>query len=272
MTEQQVFVDLKRARRNLLIGLIAAIVGINTGVLFTVGSDMETAFSDISRIGTIGAAAALSVVVVSRQKASGLFGRAYVALAIGLISWVAAESIWGYYELVLGIETPFPSIADAFWLFAYLPIGYHMFSTAKFFGKGVKKSTVVLVVVAAAMFLAFYIQEIVNVSELEGTEALTAFAISIAYPIFDAILIVPAVLMVTNAGRGQLTSIPWIFVAMILLIVADSLLGLTQVTNFTGALFHITMTYNASYLCFMAGLIWYNKQFIHDEKRLKKMM
>jgi hypothetical protein len=268
--EQQSYLDIKRARKSLLFGLIAAIAVIDGAVFFTAGSDMETVFSDISRICTVGAAAALSVVVVGRQKLSGLFGRAYAALAAGLILWVIAETIWGYYELGLQVETPFPSLADAFWLSAYGPIGYHLFSTAKFFGKGVKKSTVILVGVAAAMFLAFYVQEIVNVSELEGAEALTAFAISVAYPVFDAILIVPAVLMITNAGKGQLTSIPWIFVAMILLIIADSLLGLTQVTNFTGALFHITMIYNASYLCFMAGLLWYNKQFIFDEKKMAK--
>jgi hypothetical protein len=76
--------------------------------------------------------------------------------------------------------------------------------------------------------------------------------------------------MVTNAGKGQLTSIPWIFVGWILMAIADSLLGITAVTNFTGEVFHITMTYNATYLCFTAGLLWYNKLFIIDEKRLAK--
>lgn len=266
--EQQSYLEIKRQRRNLVLGLIAAIVAIDGAVLFTAGSEMETLVGDISRIGTISAAAVLSLIIVGRQKVGGLFGRAYTALAAGLVLWVIAESTWGYYELGLGVETPFPSLADVFWLSAYGPIGYHLFSTAKFFGKGVKKSTIVIVGVAAAMFLSFYVQALVSVSELEGAEALTALAISIAYPVFDAVLIVPAVLMITNAGRGQLTSIPWIFVAIILLIIADSLLGLTQVTNFMGELFHITMIYNASYLCFMAGLLWYNRQFILDEKRL----
>ena len=268
--EQQGFLEIKRARRNLVLGLIIAIVAVDSIVLLTAGSDLEAMLSDISRIGTIGAASALSLVVVGRQKIKGLFGRAYLALSVGLILWLVAESIWGYYELVLGIETPFPSIADAFWLAAYIPIGYHMFGTAKFFGKGVKKSIIIIVTAAAAMYLAFYVQEIVNVSELEGADALVAFSISVAYPVLDAILIVPAVLIITNAGKGQLTSIPWVFVAMILLIIADSLLGLSQVTNFSSETYHITMIYDASYLCFMAGLIWYNKQFILDMRKMVK--
>jgi hypothetical protein len=268
--EKQAYFDIKKQRRSLILGLIAAIVAVDSAVLFTAGSDMEIFVGDLSRIGTISAAAILSIVVVARQKINGLFGRAYASLAASLVLWVIAESIWGYYELGLGVETPFPSIAEAFWLAAYGPLGYHLFSTAKFFGKGVKNSTIVIVGIAAALFLAFYVQAIAGIFALEGPEALPSLAISIAYPVLDAILIVPAVLMITNAGRGQLTSIPWIFVGWILLVIADSLLGLTAVTDFAGEVFHITMTYNAAYLCFMAGLVWYNKQFIPDQKKLAR--
>jgi hypothetical protein len=267
--EQQAYLDIKQARRNLLLGLIAAIVAIDGVVLITAGSDMEIFASDVSRIVTISAAAALSLVVVARQKVSGLFGRAYASLAAGLILWVIAESIWGYYEVGLGVERPFPSIADGFWLAAYGPFGYHLFSTARFFGKGVKKSAIVIVGVAAALYLAFYVQAILEIFALEGPEALPSLAISIAYPTLDAMLIIPAVLIVTNAGKGQLTSIPWIFVGWILLVLADSLLGIAAVSA-PDMIFHITMVYNASYLCFMAGLVWYNRLFIHDAKQLVK--
>lgn len=268
--EPQSFFEIKRQRRNLVLGLIAAITVVNGAVFFTAGSDVETLVGDLSRIATIGSAVVMSFIIISRQKVSGLFGRAYLSLAIGLALWLAAEVIWAYYEIGLAIETPFPSIADAVWIASYGPFAYHIFSTSKFFGKGVKKSTIIIVAFAAAMFLAFYVQAIASVSELEGSEALASFAISVAYPVFDVMLIVPAVLMVTNAGRGQLTSIPWIFIGWILMATADSLLGITAVTNFTGEIFHITMTYNATYLCFLAGLIWYNKQFILKEKDLEK--
>lgn len=267
--EQQSYLEIKRQRRNLVLGLVAAMVAINSAVFFTAGSDMEIFVGDLSRIGTISTAAVLSLVIVGRQKVSGLFGRAYASLAAGLILWVIAESIWGYYEIGLAVERPFPSIADAFWIAGYGPFAYHLFSTARFFGKGVKKSAVVLVGVAAALFLAFYVQAIVGVFALEGPEALPSMAISIAYPVLDVILIVPAVLMVTNAGRGQLTSIPWIFLGWILLVLADSLFGIAAVTT-PEMVFHITVVYNAAYLCFAAGLVWYNRQFILDAKQLAK--
>lgn len=270
--EQQGYLEIKKQRKYLILGLLVAIAAINATVFLTAGSEIEYYISDLSRISTIGAAAVLSLVVVIRQGIRGLFGRAYAMLAAGLILWVVAESIWAYHELVLGQETPFPSIADAFWLAAYGPIGYHMFSTAKFFGRGIKKPVVILVTAAAIIFSYFYLQAVVDISTLEGSDALTAVGISIAYPVFDAILLVPAILIITNAGRGQLTSIPWIFVAMLLLIIADSLLGLSAVADFAGQTFHITWIYNASYLCFMVGLLWYNKQFIFNAKRTAKLM
>jgi hypothetical protein len=259
--EQQIYLEFRRARRTLIASLVFAIAAINGAVFVSAGSNMEAVVSDISRITTIGAAAALSLVVVARQNVTGLFGKAYACLAAGLILWVIAESIWGYSELVLGIETRATSMADWFWIAAYGPFAYHLFSTARFFGKGVRKSTVVIVATASALFLTFYIQEIVNASELTGPDALPTLAVSIAYPVLDAILIVPAVVVVLNAGKGQLTSIPWIFLGWILLVLADSLLGVAAVSGMS-EVFHITMAYNAAYLCFAAGLLWYNKQFI----------
>lgn len=268
--EQQAYLEIKKQRKNLIIGLIATITVLNSFVFLTAGSDIEYFVTDLSRIGTIGSAVVLSLIVVRRQGVTGLFGKAYAALAAGLILWAIAESIWGYYELGLGEETPFPSIADAFWLSAYGPIGYHMYNTFRFFGSGIKRPTMIVVSVAAVVFSYFYLQAVIDVSTLEGADAMIGVLISIAYPLLDTIVLVPAILIITNAGRGQLTSIPWIFVAMLLLVIADSLLGLTAVVDFAGQTFHITMIYNASYLCFMAGLLWYNKQFIFDEKQLVK--
>jgi hypothetical protein len=267
--EQQSFLNIAKERRNLVIALAISIFAIDGLVFFTAGSELEIIVGDLSRIGTISAAAILSLVVVARQKTSGLFGRAYTSLAIGLILWVAAESLWGYYEIGLAIERPFPSLADALWIAGYGPFAYHLFSTARFFGKGVKKSTIVIVGVAAALFLAFYVQAIAGVFALEGPEALPSLAISISYPVLDVLLVVPAVLIITNAGRGQLTSIPWIFVGWILLVLADSLLGIAAV-SMPETVFHITMLYNAAYLCMMAGLIWYNRQFLLDLKQTVK--
>jgi hypothetical protein len=267
--EQQSFLNIAKERRNLVIALAIIIFAIDGSVFFTAGSEMELVVSDLSRIGTIGSAVVISFIVIARQKASGLFGRTYVALAIGLALWLAAESVWGYYEVGQQIERPFPSIADALWIAGYGPFIYHLFGTARFFGKGVKKHTAVIVSVGVAAFMYFIINAIVSQFDLADPESVVPLLISVAYPIFDATCVIPSLLMVINAGRGQLTSIPWIFVAVILFVVGDSMLGIALIVP-TSAVFHITMILNAGYLCVTAGLIWYNRMFIIDEKRLTR--
>ena len=263
--QKSLAVQARNTRMNITVGIVAAMLAINGLVMYYVGSELETAARDISRIVTVGSAMAMSAVVVTRQGFSGLFGRTYMALAAGLVLWFMAESIWGYYEIVLHKENPFPSIADMFWLAGYGPFACYLFGLYKFYGKGTTAVKVAIVSVAAAAFGGLYVQNIVAVSDLSDLGAIAPMMISIAYPILDALLIVPAVLVVMNAGKGILTAVPWIFVSWIFTVVADSLLGFTAVQNFGGDLFIINMFYNAAYLCMFAGLLWHNKFFIFNK-------
>lgn len=269
MTESKQVQKIRSTRRNLVLSLIASAVAVNLIVLATADSDLVIVSSDLSRIFTIGAAMIVSFIVVARQGVAGIFGRAYLALAIGVALWFAAEFTWGYYEIVLAIETPFPSLADAFWLSAYLFIGYHLFRMAKFYGSGTKKYTVAIVAAGIAIFSGLYVSELVAISDLESEEALAGLAISMAYPIMDAVLFLPAIVIVLNSGRGYLTSIPWIFIGWIILGIGDTLLGVTAVQNFEGDLFLINSFYTVAYLCFTAGIWWYNRYFVFDEKKLR---
>ncbi|MCI0556898.1 MAG: hypothetical protein MN733_00250, partial [Nitrososphaera sp.] len=238
------------------------------------GSEVNFVYYDLLRIGSIGSAVLLSFAVFAKQGGKGLFGRAYAALSAGLVMWLVAESIWGYYEIVLGEESPFPSIADAFWLGAYGGLLYYVFSLYKFLGKGVKRYAILFVMAAIAVFAFFYLQSLISVSlpmdgEV-GEEFVVPLGISVAYPVLDLILFVPAFLIVLNSGKGLLTSVPWIFVSFILTAVADILLGYSAVTGFQNDVTVITMIYNAAYLCMTAGLLWYLRFFISGQRQVFK--
>lgn len=260
--------EIRRGRKNLIIVLATVIIASNMIIL--ANSENLVGFTDISRILAIGSATFLSVMVIVRQGVSGIFGRTYFALAIGIILWLAAETTWGYYELVLQEERPFPSFADALWLAGYGPVGYHLFAMSKFYGRGVKKYKIVVVVAGIVIFSALYIQQLYSIfgDVEEGSEL--GLVISIAYPIFDAILFMPALIIVWNSGKGHLTSIPWIFISWISLGVADTLLGFLAVHNFEGDIFVINMFYLGAYFCMAAGLWWYNRFFIFDAKKVSK--
>jgi hypothetical protein len=267
-------INIGNERKKYVAGLIIAIAAINGFITLVMGSEMNFVYYDILRIGTIASAAVLSFVVFGKQGSGGLFGRAYTGLAVGLVMWLIAESIWGYYEVVLGEESPFPSIADAFWLGAYGGLLYYVFSLYKFFGKGINKLAVIGVVGAIAIFAFFYLESLVSVSiPPEGEEGNGEFvlplAISVAYPVLDFILLIPAILMVFNSGRGYLTAVPWVFVSFILTAVADILLGYQAVVGFEDVTL-VTMLYNSAYLCMAAGLLWYLRFFISGQKQIIK--
>ena len=260
--------QIKNGQRNLIISLISILIASN--VIILLSPDFFTFSGDLSRILAVGSAAALSLVVIVRQGMAGIFGRAYLAISAGLILWLTAETIWGYYEIVLQVEKPFPSLADVFWLAGYGPVGYHLFAMSRFYGRGVKKYKIAIVICGIAVFSGIYIQQSFTIFESTGETSQLGLAISITYPVIDAILFMPAIVIVWNAGKGHLTSIPWIFIAWISMGIGDTLLGIAAIQNFEGNLLIVNLFYLIAYLCMTAGLWWYNRFFILDKKRIQQ--
>lgn len=260
--------EFRTVRRNIILSLIAGVV-ISTSLVLFSPEKSTTFFGDTLRSISAGIAAILSLIVVYRQKVDGLFGKAYAALAIGISLWFIAELIWTYYEIGLGIETPFPSLADAFWLIGYGPFIYYMFKTYKLFIRRTKSIHIVAISAIATILLAFYIYQIFISSDLSSIDGIVQFLVSIAYPIGDVIFIVPAILIILNSGKGELTSIPWIFLAMLITAIADSIFGFTSVANIAADRIWSPI-YIAGYLVFAGGLFWYNRFFIVSDKPYAK--
>lgn len=267
--ESPLLVNVNKSRRNIVLGLIAAIIVVN-GVVYFASSSLEAFARDISRITTVGTVAVMSWIIVGRQGVGGLFGKSYLALAIGFGLWLAAETSWGYYELALQIENPFPSPADILWLLGYGPFGYYMFSLSRFYAKGVGRTKTILVSTAASLFCILYIQNVMGVSELPSSDMVIPLAISIAYPVLDTLIVIPSVLVIMNSGKGMLTSIPWIFMFWVFTFVADCLLGYAIVQNFEADLFIINFFYTTAYLFAFAGMYWHKRFMIFNRKQAAK--
>jgi hypothetical protein len=213
-------------------------------------------------------ATSIAVVIVVRQGLGGIFGRAYAAMAAGLGLYLVAEVLWAYYSIVAGIEVPFPSLADAFWLAGYGPFGYGLFNLARLYKgdkPGIKKSSKIVALLVAA-FSSYYIAQLILIADFTTTDGVIAMSIGIAYPILDAILVIPAVMAVLASGKGYLTAIPWIFISWIFFAVADSIFGFTAVTSIAGESSVWNIFYNAAYISMAAGLYWHNRYLIFDPR------
>jgi len=266
------FAYAKTARTKLVVGLVCAIIAANSFMFLPLDDSTSTLVENAVAPATSLLALIAALVVLARQKLDGLFGRAYFFLAMGLAIWCTAEIIWSYNVLIVGEESPFPSIADAFWLAGYLPFSYHMASMYKFYRPRTSRSAAVIVSISVSVFTALYVMNIISTSQLSGDEAGIALAISLAYPLLDGLIVIPAILIVmNNSGKGILTAIPWIFMSWILTAIADSLFGYTAVSSLIGDITIWNLFYNTAYLCMAAGLIWHNKFFVIDDKRGAKL-
>jgi len=268
-TQQELNVN--TIRKRLVISLIVCIVLVDSLVLLAPEGTRLT-IGDIVNPSSIVIATALSLLVVYRQKTDGLIGKAYAFLAAGLTLWCIAEILWSFTELVLGQKRPFPSISDGLWLIAYGPLIYYAFKMYNAFHNNSSKFSITLVSIGVAAYLLYIIPLTASTYELSKQEDIFLFLISISYSILDMVFIFPASLIILNAVRGarggELTSIPWIFLSMVIIAVADSVFGYTSVAGLDTLEWTSPPIYSAGYLLMAVGLFWHNRFFIFDVKRV----
>jgi hypothetical protein len=255
--------------RNVVV-IIASLVGVYGLAYLAVFEDQYATLilSDLSLNATAAAALFFALMILYRQKLGGLHGKTYAAFAVGLALWFAAEMLQTYYEIGSEEQVPFPSIADALWLLGYVPFGYHLFVTYKFFAKSARPHTLfVVLATTAAVFGSLVPVTILSSSLLE--DDIPALIVNVAYPTLDAALIVPAIMMFSILRKGKLGSIPWVLLAASILIiaVADSIFGYISATLPDSEIWGFSIFYLAGYLLMAGALYCHSRLFIFDRSR-----
>jgi hypothetical protein len=267
---QKLYSDTKSIRNKVICVLIGSIV-LTTFLITFSPNNNKILLGDIFAPLAAAIAVAFSGLIIYRQKTDGLIGKAYSSLAIGLVLFLIAEIIWSYYEIGLQIQNPFPSIADALWLIGYAPLSYFVFKMYRFFGVSHSRSHQIVISVASALFLLFLINDIYQKANLTSQTGILSFLISISYPILDILLLVPAALIILNPVKGELTSIPWIFLAVLIMNVGDTTFAYSSNIVFLQNLSWIwNLFFITSYFVTSAGLFWHNRFFIHSSKEIKR--
>jgi hypothetical protein len=199
--------------------------------------------------------------------------RLYGALGTGIALWFIAECIWGYYEIIAGIDTPFPSIADAFWLAGYVPLAYFLVGMLKNL-IGLSRAISFPVVGISAfgfLMLGVILQSIYEHADLKSPNGLYQYAVGTAYPIADMFLIVPATAAFIQLRRGVLVSTPWAYLvlAAVLSVIAD--IGFDYFTSIGGMdnlLWIWNPLYIIAYLAVATSIVWHRSFFTINEAKL----
>jgi hypothetical protein len=121
----------------------------------------EITFADFSYGISSLAVGITALFVYKRYRGSPIFGKTYLALAIGFILLFVGDSVYNFYWIVLD-EDPYPSIADAFFIAFYFFTGYHLIKNIKYFKKdlgiGPKIGVPVLAIAMVGLFGLFTIE------------------------------------------------------------------------------------------------------------------
>ena len=180
--------------------------------------------------------------------------------------WLSADIIWAIYQLVLDVVPPIPSAADYLWLGAYGFLGYYLFMTYKEFQKKFNfgRKALIASVIGNAIFLGYIIAITVNLSVLSTSRGIEMFAVIVAYPILDATLMIPAIVILVEFRKEPVWFIPWICesLGIFLIAVSDSWFALIVLTSLVEQLWLSALFFAAHFLVMAAGLLWYIKLLI----------
>ncbi|HEY9387690.1 MAG TPA: penicillin-binding protein activator [Nitrososphaeraceae archaeon] len=247
-------------KRSLFFGVILVTTVTSSLIFFVKVEDRANNAHWILSI-TAAVAASIAIAILYQQKRhNGFIEKADLALAIALVLSLCAAILWAVYEIILEVVPPVPSLADALSITAYAFLSFYVFSTYLRFYKlfQFSKKPLIAAVIASTIFLFFIISYTVSLAELSTSRGLAIFTVIVAYPVLDAIIMVPSFLIVVNYRKEPQWFTPWICksAGIFLVVIADSWFALFVVTSLTNELWPSAMIFAASRLIVAAGLLW----------------
>lgn len=241
----------------LMAALLAAII---VSEIWTANTPIPVA-SDMAAVLCAGIAAILYVWAWSKMASQDVAKRVWGLLALGIVLWTLAEAMWAFYEMVLQLEIPYPSVADLFWLAGYVPFYLALFlryRSLQAVASPRQRWIVWLFVVLYTGLLTAYV--ILPVLEEFDASRLAEGLTNIAYPLADWGLCVLTLVIIFSLERGRFATVWRLFGAGMLLVATADLVyfyaswnGLYYPeghVNFVSGL--LDLLFNASYL--MLGL------------------
>lgn len=149
----------------------------------------------------------------------------------GMFFYACGLIVWTYYNLVLKIPIPYPSLADVFFLLYYPGVIFGIYYMIRSFGSEItRKLTVEGVLVFVVFFSLLYV--FLNQTSLGTSVPALARLLNVAYPLADSILITLAITVLrTEKGIATHPNILYFVLAFFLLATADTLFSYRSSTG-----------------------------------------
>jgi len=198
--------------------------------------------------------------VVKFYGLSSFEGRVWLFITIGMGFFCIGEGFFVYYDL-FSDEAPFPSIADAFYLLAYLPLTIGFIYKAKYAKVQWEMKKNVMIGGILFIFLVSTIIFVVIPIIQDDTYGFIETAVSLAYPSLDVILLAFALFVAFYWGASVAKGWYFISVGIICMAIADTLFAALE---WQGHYFYpIDLLFMLNYLLIAAGAFYQKK--LHEE-------
>lgn len=152
-----------------------------------------------------------------------LLGIVFFFLALGLLIWCIGEIVWSIYVLIYGIEIPFPSSADIFYIIGYAPLFTAFALFMRIFGWVFSERMIKIPSMASGLLILAAVSFIVVPEALTRSGNTIEAALAVTYPMLDAILVALAVIAFMVFWGGRLAR-GWLYI-----LIGFALLGIVDI-------------------------------------------
>ena len=191
--------------------------------------------------------------------------RKFKAVLIGIVFWFLGEATYMFYQSVLNIPVPYPSIAELFYFIGYGFLIYHIYKSFNVVNKNksISRSTIIFVSFVVSLIPVVTTVHMI-ISGIDFNSQFLEIAMNILYYVLDTILLVSALLIIYKLPKKDPFIYHWMLfcVSMTLVTIAD--FGYTYTSTISDDLILVTewlwnLIYAFAYLFLSAALIWYYK-------------
>lgn len=182
-------------------------------------------------------------------------GKTWLYIFLGMLLWTIGELMWVYYDL--SGQDPFPSLADAFFIAAYIPIIYGVITKARYtrVRKNKRNDSIILLILALIIIPTIvYVGYPIIIDNYYDT---ISKVVSLLYPMLDILLLAFALFIALYWGPTVSRGWYILAAAMIFMTLADILYASLEWNGIW--ISHLDLLWVASYALFGLGALYQKK-------------
>lgn len=188
---------------------------------------------------------------------------------VGLISWAVASFIWGYYNIIVHMDIPYPSFADYFFILYSLLMGASFWFYFDIFKTKITKESLrdSLLIVSAIYFLIFFV---LYKPSYEISMSFIEVVFNYLYPLLDATILSLAVIALRVEEYKNTTSTLTLVIAVLSQVIGDIIFSFRASSNsyWNGDISDLFFLISAIF--YFISILRIHKDFIHILKKDSK--